>query len=199
MPKQKKAKSRHRATPPKGRRWSAIVTSTSNALDLEPGVFTSRSPRGIAASLKRSADRSRRRRGTPLQSAMSMLNFYINRAGRGLSTRRKEILNAANVYAILCSGAHLTPSASRCCAIGQRSRETAEVKFSASGKSYLTTRANAKCGSVQPLQAAAESLDWVLLGIRTANPASRMPLTKAPMPTKHPLPFHASSGIDALK
>ena len=76
-------------------RWSAKVTSTSDALDLESKVFTSTSPRAIAASLKRSADRSRRRKGTPLQSAMSMLNFYINRAGKNLSDARKRILNAA--------------------------------------------------------------------------------------------------------
>jgi hypothetical protein len=79
----------------KKNRWSARVTSTSNALDLESRVFTSRSPRAIAGSLKRSADRSRRRKGTPLQSAMSMLNFYINRAGKNLSAKRKRILNAA--------------------------------------------------------------------------------------------------------
>lgn len=76
-------------------RRSARVTSTSDALDLESRVFTSRGPRAIAASLKRSADRSRRRKGTPLQSAMSMLNFYINRAGKNLSVERKRILNAA--------------------------------------------------------------------------------------------------------
>ena len=76
-------------------RWSGRVTATSNALDLDSKVFSLKSPRAIAASLKRSADRSRRRRGTPLQSAMSMLNFYINRAGKNLSSARKRILNAA--------------------------------------------------------------------------------------------------------
>ena len=60
-------------------RWSQRVTTTSNALDLEPGVFSYRSARSVAASLKRSAERSRRRKGTPFQSAMSMLTFYINR------------------------------------------------------------------------------------------------------------------------
>ena len=67
----------------------------SNALDLEPGVFVSKSPRRIAASLKRSAERSRRRKGTPFQSALSMLNFYINRAGRNLPAERKRVLTNA--------------------------------------------------------------------------------------------------------
>jgi Protein of unknown function (DUF3175) len=71
------------------------VTATSNALDLERGVFTSRSARAIAQSLKRSAERSRRRKGTAYQSAMSMLNFYINRAGRGLPASRRRTLQRA--------------------------------------------------------------------------------------------------------
>jgi hypothetical protein len=81
-------------TTPPGR-WSQRVTTTSNALDLEPGVFTARSPRSIAASLKRSAEQSRRRKGTAFQSAMSMLNFYINRAGKALPADRKRVLTAA--------------------------------------------------------------------------------------------------------
>jgi hypothetical protein len=76
-------------------KWSQRVTTTSNALDLEPGVFTERSPRSIAASLKRSAEQSRRRKGTEFQSAMSMLNFYINRAGKTLPDERKRVLTAA--------------------------------------------------------------------------------------------------------
>lgn len=76
-------------------RWSQRVTTTSNALDLEPKVFSSSSPRTVALSLKRSADRSRRRKGTPFQSAMSMLNFYINRAGSKLSAERKRVLTDA--------------------------------------------------------------------------------------------------------
>ncbi len=74
-----------------GKRWSQRVTETSRALSLEPRVFAQSDPRKIAASLKRSTDRSRRRKGTPFQSAMSMLNFYINRAGRNLpaATRRR--------------------------------------------------------------------------------------------------------------
>ena len=73
-------------------RWSAEVTRRSNALDLEKSVFKKRIPRGIALSLKRSAEASRRRKGTPYQSAMSMLNFYINRAGRNLSRKQKQVL-----------------------------------------------------------------------------------------------------------
>src|SRR5260370_23962022 len=76
-------------------KWSQRVTASSNALDLEPRVFTARSPRSIAASLKRSAEQSRRRKGTAFQSAMSMLNFYINRAGKTLPVERKRVLTAA--------------------------------------------------------------------------------------------------------
>jgi len=68
---------------------------TSNALDLEPGVFTKRSPRGIALSLKRSAEASGRRKAEPFRSAMSMLNFHINRAGRSLTAERRRVLDAA--------------------------------------------------------------------------------------------------------
>jgi hypothetical protein len=74
------------------RKWSTKVTRTSDALDLEPRVFRGRDPRSIAASLKRSALRSRRRKASPFQSAMSMLNFYINRAGKNLSAARKHTL-----------------------------------------------------------------------------------------------------------
>ena len=77
------------------RRWSQRVTETSNALDLERKVFTLRSGRAIAASLKRSAERSGRRKTTPYQSAMSMLNFYINRAGRQLPASRRRVLQNA--------------------------------------------------------------------------------------------------------
>jgi len=77
------------------RKWSAKVTEESDALDLEKSIFESRDPKRIAASLKRSAERSKRRKGTPLQSAMSMLNFYINRAGKNLPTARKRVLETA--------------------------------------------------------------------------------------------------------
>jgi hypothetical protein len=70
------------------------VTTRSNALDLEDKVFT-REPRQIALSLKRSAERSRRRRAEPFRSAMSMLTFYINRAGRNLGAVRRRKLEAA--------------------------------------------------------------------------------------------------------
>jgi hypothetical protein len=82
----------HSANP---RRWSAQVMKTSNALDLEPGIFTRRSARAIAASLKRSALASHRRRAQPYQSAMSMLSFHINRSGRGLTPERRRVLERA--------------------------------------------------------------------------------------------------------
>jgi len=79
----------------KTRRWSAEVTRHSNALDLESDVFKGKDPHCIALSLKRSAERSKRRKGTPYQSAMSMLNFYINRAGKSLPKTQKQILERA--------------------------------------------------------------------------------------------------------
>lgn len=77
------------------RKWSARVTNTSNAMDLEGGIFKSADPAEIAVSLKRSASRSKRRKGTPYQSAMSMLNFYINRAGKNLPEKQKTVLEHA--------------------------------------------------------------------------------------------------------
>jgi hypothetical protein len=68
---------------------------TSNAMNLEEGVFRKKSPLAVARSLKRSAEMSQRRKGTPFQSAMSMLNFEINRAGKGLSEDRRRVLNDA--------------------------------------------------------------------------------------------------------
>src|SRR5262245_40237380 len=79
----------------RGRRWSARVTRESDALTLEKGVFTRSSPDKIARSLKRSADRSRRRKSNAYRSAMSMLTFFINRAGTGLSATRKKKLQKA--------------------------------------------------------------------------------------------------------
>lgn len=76
-------------------RWSAQVTRNSDALDLEEGVFTWKDPRKIARSLADSAEASDRRKSTPYQSAMSMLNFYINRAGKNLGKEQKYILNQA--------------------------------------------------------------------------------------------------------
>jgi hypothetical protein len=69
----------------------------SDALDLKSGIFRSKSPHAIALSLKQSSERSRRRKGTPYQSAMSMLNFYINRAGKTLSPDRKRNLERAKL------------------------------------------------------------------------------------------------------
>ena len=77
------------------KKWSAAVTRNSDALDLESNVFKQRSAKKIAASLKRSAERSRRRKSSPYRSAMSMLTFYVNRAGRNLPAGRKKILQNA--------------------------------------------------------------------------------------------------------
>jgi len=79
----------------KSKRWSAHVTEHSNALDLQPKIFRSSDPHKIALSLKLSAQHSKRRKATPYQSAMSMLNFYINRAGKNLPRPRKRILERA--------------------------------------------------------------------------------------------------------
>lgn len=77
------------------RRWSARVMGTSNALDLERRVFTKRSPGAIARSLKRSAEHSKRRKSAPFRSAMSMLNFHINRGGKGLPSGQRRVLEGA--------------------------------------------------------------------------------------------------------
>jgi hypothetical protein len=77
------------------KRWSRRVTERSNALDLDRGVFSKDDPRSIARSLKRSAERSHRRKSDPFRSAMSMLNFYINRAGNKLSRTRRAKLESA--------------------------------------------------------------------------------------------------------
>lgn len=79
----------------KTKRWSQGVTETSNALDLEEGVFTWSDPKRIALSLSQSAEASKRRKSEPYRSAMSMLVFYINRAGRKLDRRQKQILEQA--------------------------------------------------------------------------------------------------------
>ena len=79
----------------KNKFWSAKVNQRSNALDLEQGVFTWNDPQKIAKSLKKSAETSPRKKGTSYQSAMSMLNFYINRAGKNLDKKQKKILNQA--------------------------------------------------------------------------------------------------------
>src|ERR1700759_3351867 len=83
-----------RATAKKTKRWSAKVTETSDAMTLEDSIFK-KSPRSIALSLKRSAEKSHRRKSAPFRSAMSMLTFYINRAGKNLSAARLKNLTAA--------------------------------------------------------------------------------------------------------
>src|SRR5206468_10548488 len=92
-PSRKSRRSRGKGRKP--RRWSAGVTKHSDALDLEADVFRSKDPHKIALSLKRSAESSKRRKGTPYQSAMSMLNFYINRAGMNLPQKQKRVLERA--------------------------------------------------------------------------------------------------------
>jgi hypothetical protein len=77
------------------KKWSQDVTEHSDALDLEKDVFTRDDPRSFALSLKRSAERSHRRKGPPFQSAMSMLTFYINRAGKDLPAKQKKVLKKA--------------------------------------------------------------------------------------------------------
>lgn len=79
----------------KTKKWSGSVTKHSNALDLEQSVFKKEDPHEIALSLKRSANKSHRRKGTPYQSAMSMLNFYINRAGDNITKAQKDRLEKA--------------------------------------------------------------------------------------------------------
>ncbi|PDT82427.1 DUF3175 domain-containing protein [Sinorhizobium sp. BJ1] len=76
-------------------KWSQEVTVHSNALDIEPGIFASDDPRKIAHSLKRSAEASNRRKSSAFRSAMSMLTFYINRAGSGLDDERRSVLEKA--------------------------------------------------------------------------------------------------------
>jgi hypothetical protein len=92
-----KRRPRRRKSKRRTKYWSAEVMRTSDALDLEQRAFTSRDPKRIARSLKRSAEQSTRRKAGPYQSAMSMLNFYINRAGRNLPAERKRALNQAKV------------------------------------------------------------------------------------------------------
>jgi uncharacterized protein DUF3175 len=91
----RKSSARGRKRSSTGRRWSGPVTEHSDALTLDKGVFTKRDPKAIAASLKRSAERSRRRKADPFRSALSMLTFYINRAGKNLPASRKRTLMRA--------------------------------------------------------------------------------------------------------
>lgn len=89
------AKSKPKTQPEPKSNWSSRVTHGSNALDLESGVFTWSDPKRIARSLQRSAETSTRRKAEPFRSAMSMLVFYINRAGRSLDRRQRAVLEQA--------------------------------------------------------------------------------------------------------
>ena len=80
---------------PRERKWTAEVTQNSDAMDLERGVFKSDNPSKIAQSLKRSAERSDRLKSSPFRSAMSMLTFYVNRAGHNLPAKRRRVLERA--------------------------------------------------------------------------------------------------------
>ena len=93
--KKTKRARKSKKTVAKTRKWSGRVTRESDALDLKKGVFVQNDPRKIARSLKRSAEHSHRRKSSPYRSAMSMLTFYINRAGKDLPVRRKKVLEKA--------------------------------------------------------------------------------------------------------
>jgi hypothetical protein len=95
MPRAKTAQ--HRCYSTDNRYWSAEVSRDSDALDLERNVFTWRDPKRIARSLKSSAEASERRKSGPYQAAVSMLNFYINRAGKNLSRERRQVLDQAKI------------------------------------------------------------------------------------------------------
>jgi Protein of unknown function (DUF3175) len=95
QPARRKSAHRKLARPKSTRRWSARVTHESNALDLDSGVFKLKDPEQIAASLKQSAEHSTRRKSAPYRSALSMLVFYINRAGKNLSADRRKTLQRA--------------------------------------------------------------------------------------------------------
>ncbi|HEX4340248.1 MAG TPA: DUF3175 domain-containing protein [Polyangiaceae bacterium] len=115
MPTTTKAKSTTRRTAkaakrPARRYWSKQVTKNSDALDLEQSVFT-KSPSAIARSLKRSAERSGRRKSSPFRAAMSMLTFYENRAGKNLSATRKQTIDRAKDELRRLFGKSTTPAA----------------------------------------------------------------------------------------
>ena len=103
MPKQRRAATRkakpnqRSARTAAKKKWSQAVTRHSDARDLEASVFSKDDPSAIAASLKRSAERSHRRKSEPYRSAMSMLTFYINRAGKQLPQKRRRVLERAKV------------------------------------------------------------------------------------------------------
>ncbi len=82
---------------PATKKWSGAVTKHSNALDLERDIFKKKDPKKIAQSLKRSAEHSNRKKSGPYQSAMSMLNFYINRTGKNLTSKEKQPLEKSKI------------------------------------------------------------------------------------------------------
>ncbi|MDB6084122.1 MAG: hypothetical protein JWN43_2003 [Gammaproteobacteria bacterium] len=90
-----KASPRRARRPQPKKKWSADVMRKSDAMDLQPGVFKLRSPGAVARSLKKSAEASHRRKSPPFRSAMSMLNFEINRGGKNLSAEQRRVLNQA--------------------------------------------------------------------------------------------------------
>jgi hypothetical protein len=92
------ARSKSRKRTSKTRKWSSEVTRNSNALDIPQGVFDKDDPAAIARVLKRSAEHSKRRKSSPFRSALSMLTFYINRAGRNLSAKRRRVLESAKTH-----------------------------------------------------------------------------------------------------
>jgi len=118
------------------RRWSQRVTETSHALDLEPGLFSLADPRQIACSLKRSAERSRLRKADPFRSAMSMLNFYINRAGKRLPDRQRRCLEAAKDELRVLFGKPRSAASKR-----------TPAERSAAARTAAPTRANRRAGS----------------------------------------------------
>lgn len=95
--KARSTRKRHARSTPQNKKWSDDVTRRSDALDLEANVFAKDDPKAIAGSLKRSAMRSRRRKSEPYRSAVSMLTFYINRAGKKLPAKRRRVLERAKV------------------------------------------------------------------------------------------------------
>jgi hypothetical protein len=96
-PAARRSPARKKAPTKPTRRWSARVTAQSDALDLQDGVFKLKDPKSVARSLKRSSESSSRRKASPYRSALSMLVFYINRAGKNLPVRRRKTLEQAKV------------------------------------------------------------------------------------------------------
>lgn len=106
------------------RRWSQRVTETSDAMTLDKGVFTRRSPRSIASSVKRSAERSHRRKANPYRSAMSMLSFYLNRAGKTLPASSRRKIEAAKDELRALYGKPAKPTATRPATRRRRAKQT---------------------------------------------------------------------------